>query len=30
MSALSYLTSVAWSDSLGILADYCGNYAIAQ
>jgi len=30
MSALSYLTPVAWRDSLGILADYYGNYAIAQ
>ncbi|RBP73938.1 hypothetical protein DET61_12150 [Marinobacter nauticus] len=30
MSALSYLTPVAWRDFLGILADYCGNYAIAQ
>lgn len=30
MSALLKKTSVAWSDSLGILADYWRDYAIAQ
>ena len=29
MSALMTMTSVAWSDSLGILADHYGNFAMA-
>jgi len=28
MSALIHMTSVAWSDSLGILADYYGDFAM--